>query len=1087
MLDAILGLCVRRRLATVFFALVVAAIGVHAYLDTPIEAFPDVTNLQINVITQMPGLAPPEVERQVTIPLERVLNGTPGMIQMRSESLFGLSLIYLTFEDGADSFRSRVLVDERLRTADLPQGALPELGPDATPLGEIFNYRIVSERHPLWQARSEQEWNIGPRLRRVPGVADVVGRGGFLPEIHVEVDPARLAGWRLSIEDVEAAIAAASRNAGGGFLRMGDQQIVVRGVGAFTDPADVGAAVLEVDEGTPVTIADVARVTLSYVPRQGASGYGENLDSVEGVVFMRRGENPSIVLDGIHAAVAELNADGLPEGMRIIPFYDRSTLVERTLSTVHHSLLEGAILCVGIVWLFLRSLRSSFVVGIVIPLSLLVAFIGLRAIHLPANLISMGAIDFGILVDGAVILVENVVHRMNERPPRTVTERLRLVVDAAREVARPTLFAMSIIVAALIPVFSLERVEGRIFRPLALTYTFALLGALVFSLTVVPALAALIIRPSHGGASGGWLARLAFWRKKTHDAPTDAALAEREHASPGEPTKSAADAPAPQAPGAHAASHDGDPPFVVFLRRYYTRACELFVARRSIPFALAAALIALGGIALSRLGTEFLPELDEGDFTVLVEMPSSSSLERAQETFLEIRHRLLQFPEVREVDTKQGRPEDGTDNESVNMGEQFVHLHAHERWRPGMTTDRLQNEMRDALLEIPGIRVNFSQPIRDNVEEAISGVRGQVVLKVYGTDLQVMRDLLVQALDVVRPIPGVVDASLYRDRMVPQLEIRPDRDRLARAGISMDSVQDAIELALAGRVAGAVWSDERLVPVRVRLPASERSDTGRIGDLLVAAGDARVPLRALADIELSPGRSSIAREDNQRVLALKFNIEGRDLGSVVHDAMAAVDAHVHRPDGYRLRWGGEFENQERAMARLATVVPIAIAVVLALLFIALGSARGALTVLVAIPAALTGGIFALAFTGVHLSVSAMIGFIALLGQVALASLLVLGAIDDKRREGVPLRRAVVEGAVLRFRAVTMTALLASIGLVPMAVSTGTGSETQRPFALVLIGGLATTYFIALFVLPALYSIIASKTWRAASDPEEVAP
>jgi cobalt-zinc-cadmium resistance protein CzcA len=1030
MLSKLLELSVRRRIATLFAALVVAAIGVRAYLDTPIEAFPDVTNLQVNVITQVPGLAPPEIERQITIPLERALNGTPGMIQMRSESLFSLSLLYLTFEDGTDSFRARVLVEERMRTAELPDGALPELGPDATPLGEIFNYRVVSSRHTLAELRSEQEWNIGPRLRRVLGVADVVGRGGFVQEIHVEVDPARLAAWGLTIEDVEATVEAASRNTGGGFLRSGEQQIVVRGVGAFAAPADIMAAAIETEGGTPVTIGDLARVTLSHVPRQGASGYGENRESIEGVVFMRRGENPSVVLDGIHATIDELNHGGLPEGMQIVAFYDRTRLVERTLETVHHSLLEGAILCVSVVWLFLRSLRGSLVVGVVIPLSLLVAFIGLRAIQLPANLISMGAIDFGILVDGAVILVENVVHRMEQEPPRTLGERLRLVVGAAREVARPTLFAMSIIVAALIPVFSLERVEGRIFRPLALTYTFALVGALVFSLTVVPALAAVFLHPSK---------------------------------HPGNET------------------HGGEPRFVSVLRGAYERALRWLVGHRGVPVLVALAVVAGAGAIVPHLGTEFLPALDEGDLNVLVELPTSASLESGQDIFLEVRRRLLAFLQVREVDTKQGRPEDGTDNESVNMGETFVHLHARERWRPGMSTEALQDEMRDSLLEIPGVRVSFSQPIRDNVEEAISGVRGSVVLKIYGTDLVQMRTLLLEALEAVREVPGVIEASLYRDRMVPQLEIRPDRERLARAGISMDAVQSTIEIALAGRVAGAVWSQERLVPVRIRLPESERSDTGRIGDLAVAGSEARIPLRSLADIALAPGRSSIARENNSRVLALKFSVEGRDLGSVVRDAMAAVNRTVQLPEGYRLAWGGEFENQERAMRRLAIVVPIALVVVLGLLFVVLGNARGALTVLLAIPTSLAGGVLALALAGVHLSVSSMIGFIALLGQLALASLLVLGAIDEKRKEGAPLLDAAISGAVLRFRAVLMTALLAVIGLVPMAVSTGTGSETQRPFALVLIGGLVTTCLVALFVLPALYTWIAP---RELPDPRK---
>ncbi|AKF05010.1 Cobalt-zinc-cadmium resistance protein CzcA [Sandaracinus amylolyticus] len=1024
----------RRRVAAVVVTLAIAAYGVHAYLRTPVEAFPDVTNLQVNVITQSPGLAPPEIERQITIPIERALNGTPGMIRMRSESLFGLSLVYLTFEDAADAFRARILVEQRLRTAELPDGVVPELGPDATPLGEIFHYRIVSARHTLAERRSEQEWNVGPALRRVPGVADVIGRGGFLREIHVEVDPARLHARGLSLEEVEDALERASRSAGGGFLRQGDQQLVVRGVGAFAEPSDVQSAVLRADHGTPVTIGDVARVVVSHVPRQGAVGYGTSLESVEGVVLMRRGENPSVVLDGIHAAVDDLNRDGLPEGMEIVPFYDRTTLVAHTLETVHHSLLEGALLCVAVVWLFLRSLRGSLIVGAVIPLALLVAFIGLSSIGLPANLISMGAIDFGILVDGAVILIENVVHRMGETPPRTTRERLRLVADAAREVARPTLFAMAIIVAALIPVFSLERVEGRIFRPLALTYTFALLGALVFSLTVVPALAALVLRP-----------------------------------------------------GAHQAH--GDPAFVRVMRAIYARAVRWLVVRRVVALAAALALLGGGLVVTTRLGTEFLPELDEGDFNVFVELPTSISLENGQRVMREVRRRLLAFPEVREVDTKQGRPEDGTDNESVNMGETFVHLVPREQWREGMTKDQLQEQMRASLERLPGIRFHFSQPIRDNVEESISGVRGQVVLKIFGTDLIVMREHLLRALDAVRTVPGVVDASLYRDRNVPQLEITPDRERLARAGISMASAQRTIETALAGSVVSEIWQGERLVPVRLRLPARERADLGRIAEITLSApGGVRIPLREVADIGVAPGRASIVREGNARMLALKFNVEGRDLGSVVAEAITAVDRRVELPDGYTFRWGGEFENQQRAMARLAIVVPLAVLVVLSLLYLALGSARGAAAVLVVTPTSLTGGAFLLAVSGVNLSVSAMIGFIALLGQVALACLLVIGAIDDLCARGVPLADAAIDGAVQRFRPVVMTTLLAMLGLLPMAVSRGMGAETSRPFALVLIGGMATTCATALLVLPALYTFVAPGTLaRRRDEDEEAAP
>ncbi len=1036
MLARLIDLCVRYRVAALVATCAIAALGIQAQMRTPVEAFPDVTNLQVPVITQMPGLAPPEIERQITIPLERALNGTPGMIGSRSESLFGLSLIYLTFEDGADPFRARVLVEQRLRTAELPDGVLPELGPDATPLGQIFHYRVVSDRHTLAERRSEQEWNIGPRLRRIPGVADVVGRGGFLREIHVEVDPSRMHAWGLTLDDVEEAIAGASRNSGGGFLRQGDQQLVVRGVGAFTSPRDIQSAVLRAENGTPLTVGDVARVVVSHVPRQGAAGYGEELESVEGVVFMRRGENPSVVLDGIHHAVLEINRDELPDGMQIVPFYDRAVLVGHTLETVHHSLLEGALLCVSVVWLFLRSLRGSLIVGAVIPLALLVAFIGLYAMGLPANLISMGAIDFGILVDGAVILIENVVHRLEESPPRTTRERLKLIASAAHEVARPTLFAMAIIVAALIPVFSLERVEGRIFRPLALTYTFALLGALAFSLTTVPALAALLLKPKRGATS--------------HD------------------------------------KAKGEPVFIRVLRALYARAVQWMVERRLVAVAMTATLLLTGGLIMRGLGTEFLPELDEGDINVFVELPTSISLPSGQRVLLEVRRRLLEFPEVLEVDTKQGRPEDGTDNESVNMGATFVRLHPRDTWREGMTKERLQEQMRLSLESIPGARFNFSQPIRDSVEESISGVRGQVVLKIFGTDLEMMRGHLLQALEVVRRVPGVVDAALYRDRSIPQLELVPDRDRLAQSGISMESAQHTIETALAGTMVGSLWEGERQVPIRLRLPAAERSDVGRIREITLAApGGARVPLGDLATIGITPGRASIVREDNARMLALKFNVEGRDLGSVVADAIAAVDRSVDLPDGTTFRWGGEFENQARAMARLSTVIPLAVLLVLALLYLALGSARGAFAVLLVTPASLTGGVFVLALSGVNLSVSAMIGFIALLGQVALACLLVVGAIDELHAKGMPLREAAARGAIMRFRAVLMTTLLAMLGLLPMAISQGMGAETSRPFALVLIGGMATTCFMALFVLPVLYTFIARRGDAKGGDEEDM--
>lgn len=1029
MLHRLVRLCVERRFAALVVTAAIAAYGVSAYLRTPIEAFPDVTNLQINVIAQSPGLAPEEIERQLTIPLERALNGVPGAISMRSESLFGLSLIFITFEDDADVFRSRMLVQERIATAGLPDTAQVELAPDATPLGEVFQYRLASDRHDLYELRAAQEWVVPRVIRQVPGVAGVVSFGGYLEELHVEVDPARLEAHGLTLADVSEALERSSLNVGGGFLRTGEQELGVRGVGVLRDPADIEAVVIRRDAGLPITVGDVARVVQSRTPPRGTVGLNEAPDVVEGFVLLRRGANPSEVLAGIHEKVDELEDRVLPEGMRIEAFYDRTELVDQTLSTVHHALLEGFLLILGMVWLFLRTWRGSLIVTLIIPLSLLSAFIGLYLLGMPANLISMGAIDFGILVDGAVVLVENVLHQMQVVKPRSRREVLGLVIRGAVDVARPTLYAMAIIIAALIPIFSLERVEGRIFRPLAMTYSFALVAALVFALTIVPALLAIALRPK------------------------DAELKE--------------------------------PRFVGWLRDRYRRAVALCVDRPWLPLAAGALLfVAAGGVG-SQLGTEFLPQLDEGDLVIFVEMPSSVSLEQGQDILVEVRRRLLAFPEVAATLSEHGRPEDGTDNETVNMSETFVRLRPPSEWRDGVTKESLIDEMRASLDAIPGVRFNFSQPIKDNVEESGSGVRGQVVLKIFGEDLDAMRAALSDAVDELAGIDGVVDLDIYRDTTMPQLQVRFDRAALAREGIAMEDAQRALETALAGLVVNEIWFGERPVPVRVRTPRSERADPDRIGEMLVAgAGGARVPLRDLAQIEVRDGRASINREDNSRTMALKFNVQGRDLGSVIAEAMAVVEERVVAPEGHYFVWSGEFENQQRAMARLSVIVPLSLLVVFGLLYSALGSMRSAAVILLAAPFAMSGGVFALAAAGIPLSVSAAIGFIALLGQVSLAGLLVLSAVEQRWYGGAERILAITEGATLRFRAVLMTALLAMLGLIPMAFGTGVGSETQRPFALVIVGGMASTLAVALFVLPALYRLLGPRQRRRTEAIDE---
>jgi cobalt-zinc-cadmium resistance protein CzcA len=668
------------------------------------------------------------------------------------------------------------------------------------------------------------------------------------------------------------------------------------------------------------------------------------------------------------------------------------------------------------------------IVASVIPLALLTAFIGLRWLGLPANLISMGAIDFGILVDGAVVLVENVLHEAAARKPGTRRAMLDLIARSAFDVATPTFYAMAIIIAALIPVFTLERIEGRIFHPLAMTYSFALAGALVFALTAVPALCALLLRP-HDGARG-------------------------------------------------------EPRFVVRLRALYALALARTQRRRLATGVAAVALLASGVWAQSRLGSEFLPELDEGDLVVFVEMPPSISLQTGGTILTDVRKRLLAFPEVVEVMSEQGRPEDGTDDEGVNMSETFVHLKPKEDWRPGVDKDGLVEGMRASLTQIPGVSFNFSQPIKDNVEEAISGVRGKVVLKIFGPDLEAMRRTLEKCKATLASISGIVDLELYRDATVPQLRVVLDRPALARAGITVGEAQDVVETSLQGRVVTALWEGERPVPVRILFPSTERDDPEAIGSIPVpVSGGGRIPLHGLASVTMDTGRACINREANSRVLALKFNVEGRDMGSVVAEARAAVDRGVKPPDGHYFVWTGEFENQARAMRRLAMIVPVSLLAVFSLLYMALQSARSAAAVLAIAPFAMTGGAFALLLGRIDVSVSAAVGFIALLGQVSLAALLVISAIDARRRAGDDLDGAIVSGSVTRLRAVLMTALLAILGLAPMAASRGVGSEIQRPFALVIIGGLFTSIAVVLFLLPLVYRLFTTERLRTPGDED----
>ncbi len=1014
MLEKLIDLAVNRRVAVILVAVMFAAFGVRTLAHLKIEAFPDVTNVQVMVISLFPGQAAEEVERQVTIPVERALTGIPQVLVQRSITSFGLSQVIVTFEDDTDIYFARTQVAEKLRDADVPDSVTPTLGPNDTPVGQIYQYTLESDHHTPSELRSWQDWVVSKHLLRTPGVADVVNFGGFQKEWHVLADPMRLRANGLTLKDLVDAVTASNGATSGGFIGYGESEFVVRGRGYLRNAADIEKTVVKAQNGTPVLIRNVAKVVEGYTPRRGTVGRNEVMDSVEGTILLRRGENPKDVLEALHEAVDRVNKDVLPKGMRIVPFYDRTRLVDTTLHTVSHNMIEGAALVTLVLWLFLRALSGSVAVAVTMPVALLTAFVGLYYAGVPANLLSMGAIDFGILLDGAVILVENA-YRMLAEEKVGPDEVPHVVGRAAKEMVRPILFSLSIIVAAMMPIFTLERVEGRIFRPVALTYAFALGGALIFTLTLVPALTAVLLK--------------------------------------------------------HQKVKEVEPEFLIWLRKRYLTALRVALKYPITTRLAGLVILALAIFLIPRLGTEFLPEMNEGDIHITVTMPSSVSLIRGQEILRDIRVELLKFTEVKDVVNEQGHPEDGTDDEAPNQAESFVIMRPESEWRTGRDKAQIVELMRALLEKRPGIEYNFSQPIKDRVEESISGIRGQVVIKIYGDDLQLMQDKLEMVRQIMDGVRGSRDVEVYRAGSAMHVVADIDRDATARLGVSVRDVEDAIESSYGGRLATEVWEGERKVGVRVKLPAAEEGDQSSVARLDVPAGTTRLPLSSFATVHLDRGRTQINREQGGRFLALKCNIEGRDMGSFVEEAQAKVNQKVQLPEGYYMTWGGEFENQRRAMRRLMFIVPISVLVIFMLLFLTFRAVLPAVVVLLDVPFATVGGVFALYFTHTVLSVSAAVGFITLFGVAVMDGVLLITYVRNAMLEGGENpEEAILEAVSRRMRPVLMTALLASLGLLPAALSHAIGSDTQRPFAIVIIGGLISSTILTMLLLPTLYQL-----------------
>ena len=1030
MLDRLIDFAVRRRAATLIGALAFAIFGVLTFRHLKIEAFPDVTNVQVMVITLFPGQAAEEVEKRVTIPLERALTGTPRVLIQRSITSFGLSQVILTFEDDVDIYWARQQVAERLPDADMPDGITPRLGPNDTPVGQIYQYTLESDRHSPSELRSWQDWVVSKHLMRTPGVADVVSFGGFQKEYHVLASPGRLRNAGVTLDDLVNAVAGSNGATSGGYLRQGESEAVVRAQGYLRTPRDIRNTVIKATSGTPVLVRNVAEVVEAYTPLRGAVARGGARDSIEGTILLRRGENPRDVLDGVHQTVARINRDILPPGMHIVPFYDRTRLVDTTLETVSHNMIEGVVLVSLVLWLFLRALSGSLAVAITMPLALLTAFIGLHVSGVPANLLSMGAIDFGILLDGAVILVENAYRRLAEERPAP-EDVASTVARAAKEVVRPTLFSMSIIAAAMMPIFTLERVEGRIFRPVALTYAFALLGALFFTMTAVPALTAVLLK--------------------------------------------------------HRKVSEQEPGFLRWLRARYLTLLRMALRYPFGPPIAGVGVLALAVSLVPRLGAEFLPEMNEGDIHVTVTMPSAVSLDRGADVLRETRLALLSFQEVKDVLTEQGHPEDGTDDEAPNQAETFVIMKPEREWKTGRTKEQIVDLMRARLERRPGVVYNFSQPIKDRVEESISGIRGQVVVKIYGEDLHLMHEKLTEIDRILRATRGSRDVEIYRAGSAQHIVADIDREASARYGVRVQDIERTVETAYGGRLATDLWEGERRVGVRVRVPIAEEGDAASVGrlDVPVANGDSsgggaagpRVALSALATMNLARGRTQINREQGGRFLAIKCNIEGRDMATFVEEAQARVQREVKLPEGMYLTWGGEFENQKRAMARLAIVVPVSILVIFVLLYLTFNAVLPAMVVLLVVPFATVGGVFALYLTHTVLSVSAAVGFITLFGVAVMDGVLLITYARQARVRNPDSEDAILDAVSQRLRPVLMTALLASLGLLPAAMSHAIGSDTQRPFAIVIIGGLVSSTLLTMLLLPTFYKL--AETWFGA--------
>lgn len=1018
MIAQLLRFALRQRFITVLVGLTLIGAGLWAFSQLKIEAYPDISDTQVVVISQYPGRAAEEVEQQVTVPIERALNSAPNVIARRSRTIFGLSVVELTFDYGTNDYFARQVVLEKLRGADLPDGVDPELGPLSTPIGELYRYTLSGGGLDSMKLRELQDWVVEPRFLQVPGVADVTPFGGLVKRYQIQVDPMALSKYSLSIAQIADSVRANNSNAGGAMLDNKQQSMVIRGVGLIQGECDIENIVVTEARGVPVFVKDIGKVEITASPQTGIFGAGNQNGGVEGIVLMRRGENPSEVLKAIKTAVEDLNTTRLPQGVQIAPIYDRTDLVNNTLHTVSHTLLEGLVIVIFVLFLFLGSVRAALLTAVTIPLSLLFAFICMHFSGIPANLLSLGALDFGIIVDATLVMVEHILHTLHDRPRDSVIEAVQ---DAALEVERPIFFSMLIIISAYIPLFTLERVERKLFTPMAFTVCYALLGSMLLALTLIPVLATYLFR---NGAKS-WENPLLPWLARRYEGILNRAL---------------------RAPMA--------------------------------VFAMSGAIVVSAFALAGALGIEFLPNLDEGVIWVRANLPPGISLDKSAQVAGEIRSLIGKYPEVQLVSSQTGRNDSGTDPYGPNRNEFFLALKPYDTWPDGMNKQKLIEELSRKLNEqIPGAAFSFTQPIVDNVTESVTGSAADLAVIIRGRDLTVLRQQAQQALALIRQVPGAADTAIEQEADQAQLRIKIDRQAVARYGINVRDVQDVIEMAIGGRAAGTMFEGERRFDITVRYIPEARTSITAIGNVLVPTREgARVPLSQLAEIKVVNGASIIARRENQRQITVRTNIRGRDQGSFVDEAQRRFEAAVKLPAGYEVTWGGQFENLQRAKKRLTVILPITIAIIFVLLFFMFGSPKYAGLVMLNVPFSLVGGILFLYIRHINLSVSAAVGFISLFGVAVMSGVLVIAEINRIRRSEpeLPVRQAIIHGALGQLRPVLLMVVVALLGMVPAARASGIGSDVQRPLATVVVGGLLSTLFLTLLALPSMYALAVRK-------------